>query len=42
MRHEVSRNDLAFLQYWPALAEQIEREEEAYTAQLQVWLDQTM
>lgn len=42
MSDEATRNDQAFLQYWRALAEQIEREEEVYTAQLNDWLALTM
>jgi hypothetical protein len=42
MSYEVTRNDMAFLQYMRTLADQIEREEEPYTAQLQQWLDQAI
>jgi len=34
----ITKNDLAFLTYMRALIEQIEREEETYTAQLNDWM----
>jgi len=36
---DITRNDLAFLQYMRGLAEQIEREEEAYGEQLNEWIN---
>lgn len=38
----ITKNDLAFLTYMRALIEQIEREEETYTAQLNEWMSLAM
>lgn len=38
----ITKNDLAFLTYMRALIEQIEREEEIYTAQLNEWMSLAM